>query len=164
MPEASAVICCPVTLPLGVSILFSKSHSGHIPSKWNIRRVAKCFHPSPSCDLYLREINAQNWELFISLNSFKVDIVRVESSERWAACVSRSPAQFSHFRWLWTTRRCLWHYNLLHISTYSLFAKLRYWKDSKSKWVIADNWLQTAMSFHENCFSWLSPNNGRLPR
>lgn len=118
MPEASAVICCPVTLPLGVSILFSKSHSGHIPSKWNIRRVAKCFHPSPSCDLYLREINAQNWELLISLNSFKVDIVRVESSERWAACVSRSPAQFSHFRWLWTTRRCLWHYNMLHISTY----------------------------------------------
>lgn len=24
--------------------------------------------------------------------------------------------------------------------------------------------LNAAMSFHENCFSWLSPNDGRLPR
>lgn len=35
---------------------------------------------------------------------------------------------------------------LLHISTYSFFAKLRYWKHSKSKWVIADNCIQPCLS------------------
>lgn len=45
-------------------------------------------------------------------------------------------------------RRCLGRCDVLHISAYSLFAKLRYWKDSKSKRVIADNCMQPCLSMN----------------
>lgn len=53
-------------------------------------------------------------------------------------------------------KQSLWNYNLLPISTYSLFAKLRYWKDSKSKWVIADNWIQPRLSMKTAFLGFLS--------
>lgn len=71
-------------------------------------------------------------------------IVRVESSERWASHVSMVSSPVSYIRWLNGQVMSVALY-LLHISTYSFFAKLRYWKHSKSKWVI-DNCIQPCLS------------------
>lgn len=66
-------------------------------------------------------------------------LLRAESHKVGCSCALGLQPQFSCSRWLRTAMQCRWHCHLLHISTYSLFAKLRYWKDSKSTRVIADN-------------------------
>lgn len=60
----------------------------------------------------------------------------------WAAPVPSSLAPGNSAR----ARRCLGRCDVLHSSASSLFAKLRYWKASKGKRVIADNCVQPCLS------------------
>lgn len=85
-------------------------------------------------------------ELCVSLSTFKAGgVVRVEFSEVVCPVLGVSHPVFPLWVTLHSQVMALALPSVVYFS-YSLLARLRYWKDSKSKRVIADNWIQPCLS------------------